>query len=195
MDEEFFTEVVGVAQAIDALRAALKQVSAALDARQFEKASALGYEKVAAEFVFLQRTLGGLQGVRLHKEKLVSELAVALHCPYEVVLPKVYAVMESARPTNRKRRIENRKKAAPKSRAAIAALTQRFSMDAEARTPRAHRRGGAHNDIPLRRLRMGRGKARADLRKHGVSSSEAKTCFLDPEAFTAPIKTIPTDSS
>jgi uncharacterized protein len=31
-------------------------------------------------------------------------------------------------------------------------------------------------------------KARANLRKHGVSFSEAATCFLDPEAFTAPDK-------
>jgi uncharacterized DUF497 family protein len=29
-------------------------------------------------------------------------------------------------------------------------------------------------------------KARQNLRKHGVSFSEAATCFLDPEAFTAP---------
>jgi hypothetical protein len=40
LDDEFFGEVVGVAQAIDALHAALKQVTAALDARQYEKASA-----------------------------------------------------------------------------------------------------------------------------------------------------------
>jgi uncharacterized DUF497 family protein len=31
-------------------------------------------------------------------------------------------------------------------------------------------------------------KARANLKKHGVSFSEAATCFLDPEAFTAPDK-------
>jgi hypothetical protein len=29
------------------------------------------------------------------------------------------------------------------------------------------------------------------LRKHGVSTSEAATCFLDPEAFTAPDKDYP----
>jgi len=34
-------------------------------------------------------------------------------------------------------------------------------------------------------------KARANLRKHGVSFSEAATCFLDPEAFTAPDKDYP----
>lgn len=141
LDDEFFGEVVGVAQAIDALRAALKQVSAALDARQFEKASALGYEKVAGEFVFLQRTLGGLQGICLHKEKFVSDLAVALRWPYEDVLPKVDAVMESARPIDRKQRIANRKKAAPQIRAAIEVLKKRFSKDGEGGTARDRRRG------------------------------------------------------
>ncbi len=34
-------------------------------------------------------------------------------------------------------------------------------------------------------------KARANLQKHGVSFSEAATCFLDPEAFTAPDKDYP----
>src|SRR4051812_31709175 len=83
MDDEFFGEMAGVAEAIAALRTALNQVSAALDARQFEKASSLGYAKVAEEFVFLQRTLGGLQGASLHKEKVVQDLAFVLRCPYE----------------------------------------------------------------------------------------------------------------
>lgn len=34
-------------------------------------------------------------------------------------------------------------------------------------------------------------KAQANLRKHGVSFSEAATCFLDPEAFTAPDRDYP----
>jgi uncharacterized protein len=34
-------------------------------------------------------------------------------------------------------------------------------------------------------------KARSNLRKHGVSFSEAATCFLDPRAFTAPDKEYP----
>jgi hypothetical protein len=141
LDDEFFGEVVGVAQAVDALRTALKQISAALESRQFEKASAIGYGKVAEEFIFLQRTLGGLQGACLHKEKLVSDLALTLRCPYEDVLPKVEAVLQSARPLDRKQRIENRKKAAPQIRAAIEALTQRFGKSAEAGTGRARRRG------------------------------------------------------
>ena len=141
LDDEFFGEVVGVAQAIDALRTALKQISAALDSRQFEKASAIGYGKVADEFVFLQRTLGGLQGACMHKEKLVSDLAFALRCPYEDVLPKVDARMQSARPLDRQQRSANRKNA-PRIRAAIEALTQKFGKDVEAGTERARRRGG-----------------------------------------------------
>jgi hypothetical protein len=141
LDDEFFGEVVGVVQAIDALRTALNQIRAALDSRQFEKASALGYEKVAEEFVFLQRTLGGLQGACLHKEKLVSDIACALRCPYEDVLPKLDAVLQSARPLDRKQHRENRKKAAPQIRAAIEALTQKFGKDGEAGTQRARRLG------------------------------------------------------
>jgi len=139
LDDEFFGEVVGVAQAIDALRKALNQISAALDARQFEEASSLGYGKVAEEFVFLQRTLGGLQGACLHKEKLVSDLAFALRCPYEDILPKVDALLESTRQLDRKQRFANRKKA-PQIRAAIEALTQRY--DNEPETDRARQRKG-----------------------------------------------------
>ncbi|HKY40311.1 MAG TPA: hypothetical protein VJN18_30465 [Polyangiaceae bacterium] len=142
LDDEFFAEVVGVAQAIDALRRALSKISMALDTRQYEKASALGYEEVASEFVFLQRTLGGLQGACLKKEGLVQDLAFALRCPYEEVLPKVDALLASARPIDRKQRIANRKKAAPRIRAAIEALTMKFGDDAETRTVRPRRRRG-----------------------------------------------------
>lgn len=143
LDDEFFAEVVGVAQAIDALRKALSKLSSALDARQYEKASAIGYKEVASEFVFLQRTLGGLQGACLHKEGLVQNLAFALRCPYDDVLPKVDALLASTRPINRKQRIANRKKAAPRIRAAIEALTKRFGSDPETRTVRPRRRGKA----------------------------------------------------
>ena len=142
LDDEFFGEMVGVAEAIASLRKALSQLSAALDARQFEKASALGYGKVAEEFVFLQRTLGGLQGASLHKEGLVQNLAFALRCPYEDVLPKVDALLASARPVDRKQRAANRKAAAPRIRAAIEALTQKFGGRTETGTVRTRRRGG-----------------------------------------------------
>jgi hypothetical protein len=139
LDDEFFAGVVGVAQAIDALRKALRKLSSTLDARQYEKASALGYEEVASEFVFLQRTLGGLQGACLHKEAPVQGLAFELRCPYEELLPKVDALLTSAHPIDRKQRIANRRAAAPRIRAAIDALKPRFGGDTEAGPVRTRR--------------------------------------------------------
>ena len=51
-DDALMMEVVGVAQAIDHLRKALDQVEACLDTRDFFKASSLGYNDVATEFIF-----------------------------------------------------------------------------------------------------------------------------------------------
>ena len=82
-----------------------------------------------------------MQGACLHKEKLISDLALTLRRPYEDVLPKVNALMQSARPLDRKQRIASRKKVPP-IRAAIKALTRNFGKDAEGRTDRAQRRGG-----------------------------------------------------
>lgn len=85
----------------------------------------------------MQRTLGGLQGVE--KERLVQDLAFAPRCPYEDVLPKIDALLASARPIERKQRMANGKKAAPQMRAAIEALTKKFGNDADTRTVRTRR--------------------------------------------------------
>jgi hypothetical protein len=142
LDNEFFGEVVGVAQAVGALRKALSELSASLDGRQFEKASALGYGKIAEEFVFLQRTLGGLQGACMQKEKLVSDLAAELRCSYEDVLPEVDAIMQSARPRGRKRHGANRTKRS-RIRAAIKAMIDKAEgATPEIRTAQPPQRGG-----------------------------------------------------
>jgi hypothetical protein len=137
LDDEFFGEVVGVAQAIDALRGALSEVSACLDHREFEKASALGYGKVAEEFIFLQRTLGGLQDACMHKEKLVCDLAVELRRSYEEVVPEVDALMQSARPLDRKQR-----NATTKGHSRIRARTKTMTRSLKTTTPRRRGRSG-----------------------------------------------------
>jgi hypothetical protein len=126
LDDEFFGEVVGVAQAIGVLRKALGELSASLDRREFEKASAIGYGAVASEFIFLQRTLGGLQRACMNKERLVSDIAYRLRWPYEKVLPLVDAIMKSPRPLTPKQREENRK-ASPKIRAKVEAMMKKWS--------------------------------------------------------------------
>jgi len=106
LDQEIMGEVVGVAQAIGELRKTLSKVSACLDSRVFYKASSLGYGPVAEMFVFLQRTLGGLQGLCGDKEALVSEVAMKLGCAYEDALPHVDALMKSPHPLSEEERGE-----------------------------------------------------------------------------------------
>jgi len=80
LDDGFVAQVVGVAQAIDALRRALSKISLALDARQYEKASALGYEEVASEFVFLaadaRRLAGGRKGEARPRPRVRAALSL-----------------------------------------------------------------------------------------------------------------------
>ncbi len=122
LDDDFFGEVIGVAQAIGELRKALDALSVCLDRREFEKASSLGYGLVSENFVFLQRVLGGLQGACSNKERLVGEIAAATRVPYEDVLPHVDAIMKSPHPLSEKERDEARR-ALPKLKAKFRAGT------------------------------------------------------------------------
>jgi len=59
--------VVGVAHAVGDLRKALDALEGLLGERQFEKAAASGYQEIASAFIFLQRTLGGLQSAEANR--------------------------------------------------------------------------------------------------------------------------------
>lgn len=59
-DNSILMETVGVAMAIDKLRESLDRVESHLDDSAFEKASHAGYQEVAYNFVYVQRTLAGL---------------------------------------------------------------------------------------------------------------------------------------
>ncbi len=99
IDNEIIIEVAGVAQAVDALRKALDKVEKCLSERNFEQASSLGYGDVASEFIFLQRTLGGLQGSVLESQRLISDLAIELgNDNYEETEALVKPYMKSLRP-------------------------------------------------------------------------------------------------
>ncbi len=110
VDEAFFGNVIGVSQAIGELRKALKKVSECLDKREFQKASTLGYQDVSLEFVFLQRTLGGLNDVVMQKEKIVSDICLELSgelegIRYEEVEPLVDKEIDSLKPITKPRKI------------------------------------------------------------------------------------------
>ena len=96
LDQQIFGEVIGVAQALDRLRIELDKVEDCLDERQFEKASSLGYNAVSHEFIFLQRTLGGLQQAEHDKQALISRVAMESGIGvFETVEPYVTAKIPS----------------------------------------------------------------------------------------------------
>lgn len=98
VDQAVMDEVVGVAQAIGDLRKALDALGGLLDDRQFEKAAALGYQDLASAFIFLQRTLGGLQSVELNRHAFISSIAEELHCAYEDAEPLVAVRFQCLKP-------------------------------------------------------------------------------------------------
>ena len=69
-----------------------------LGERQFEKAAALGYQDIASAFIFLQRTLGGLQSADFNRHAFTSSIAEKLQCAYEDVEPHVSARLECLKP-------------------------------------------------------------------------------------------------
>ncbi len=98
VDQVVMGEVVGVAQAIGDLRKALDVLDGLLDDRQFEKAAASGYQNIASAFIFLQRTLGGLQSAEFNRHAFISSIAEELQCAHEDVEPLVAARFQCLKP-------------------------------------------------------------------------------------------------
>jgi hypothetical protein len=96
LDNNILMETVGVAMAIDKLRDSLDSVELHLNDREFEKASHVGYQEVAHNFVYVQRTLAGLQAAAHQKEALISNIAYEANTSYEDVAPYVNDKMQSA---------------------------------------------------------------------------------------------------
>jgi hypothetical protein len=96
LDNAIMMEVVGVTMALDELRKALDLLQVRLDERAFEEASHVGYQEVAHHFVYVQRTLAGLQIVTHQKEALISTIAQEANVAFENVVPYVEEKMQSA---------------------------------------------------------------------------------------------------
>jgi hypothetical protein len=111
IDEAFFGDVIGVAQALGQLKEALEKVDSCLDRREFEKASSLGYSDVSSEFIFLQRCLGGLNNTVGQKQKLIQDIGLELckeldNVHYEEIAPLVEQKIESLKPIDKPLKIE-----------------------------------------------------------------------------------------
>ncbi|SHF68076.1 hypothetical protein SAMN05444273_109109 [Litoreibacter ascidiaceicola] len=98
VDHAVMGEVVGVAHAIGDLRKALDALEGLLGERQFEKAAASGYQEIASAFIFLQRTLGGLQSAEANRHAFISSIAEELQCAYEDAEPLVEARLQCLKP-------------------------------------------------------------------------------------------------
>lgn len=98
LDDTIIFEVAGVAQAADDVRKALDALDGLLGDRQFEKAAALGYREIASAFIFLQRTLGGLQSADFKRHDFTSSMAASLNCAFEEAEPHVVARLQCMKP-------------------------------------------------------------------------------------------------
>lgn len=96
LDNDIMMETVGVAMALDKLRESLDKVAAHLDDREFEKASHVGYDELAHNFVYVQRTLAGIQSAEHQKAALISDIAREANTAYENVAPYVEERMSSS---------------------------------------------------------------------------------------------------
>jgi hypothetical protein len=111
IDDAFIGNVIGVAQALEQLKDALKKIDACLDQRDFEKASSLGYNDVSSEFIFLQRCLGGLNDTVRQKDKITQDICLELcneldNVRNEEVAPLVEQEIESLTPKDTPMKIE-----------------------------------------------------------------------------------------
>ena len=109
IDDNIIGECMGVSHALADLRKALDKVDLCLKKRTFEEAASLGYSDVASAFIFLQRTLGGLQQAALQKEELVSEIAYKSGVGvYEEVAPFVDEILVSSKELSEEEKLENK---------------------------------------------------------------------------------------
>lgn len=111
VDQGIIGETIGVSQALDDLRKSLDDIKACLNKRTFSEASSIGYKDVATAFVFLQRTLGGLQQAQYEKERLVSDIALQSGVGvYEEVAPFVDDVLVSSKELSDEEKARNKEK-------------------------------------------------------------------------------------
>ncbi len=111
VDDCFYGDMLGVAQAIGQLKEALDKVSTCLNQREFEQASALGYSDVSSEFIFLQRCLGSLNDTVMQKENVIQEICIEVAKELKSVKNEEVAVlvdnqMESLKPVVKPKKIE-----------------------------------------------------------------------------------------
>lgn len=96
IDNDIMLETVGVDMALDKLRRVLVMMKIHMNEREFEKPFHVGYQEVAHNFVYVQRTLAGLQTAAHQKEAFISDITQEANATYEDVAPYVEKKMQTA---------------------------------------------------------------------------------------------------
>lgn len=144
LDTDIMMETVGVAMALDKLRESLNKVETCMDEGEFEEASHIGYNEVAHNFVYVQRTLAGLQTAAQQKESLISDIAQETRSAYEDVAPYVEEKMQS---TGKKQRRDHNG-ATKKNQVWRAGMNKKFIKSDLKRIDELKNRNIDYSDIP-----------------------------------------------
>jgi hypothetical protein len=78
-----------VYQCADAMKKSIDDILETIQADQFEKAASLGYRDFAANFIWMQRSLGGMNDAAMKCSEVVSLVALDCHMAFEQVYPLV----------------------------------------------------------------------------------------------------------
>jgi hypothetical protein len=99
--EEAFMDViiqsVPVFQCADAMKKSIDEILQAIESDQFERAAALGYDAFCSNFVWMQRTLGGMNDAAMQCSEAISGVAVDCGLAHEQVKPLVAEFFERIR--------------------------------------------------------------------------------------------------
>lgn len=98
VSDELIGDTIGVCQAMDLIREDLAQLSRHLDARNYEAAAQMGYERLSADFIFLQRCLGGLSKSCNDRDAIIQAIAMERRTSFEEARPGAYAEMLAMQP-------------------------------------------------------------------------------------------------
>lgn len=86
-----------VFQCADAMKKSIDEILEALRADHFAKAAGLGYRDFAANFIWMQRCLGGLNDAAMECSDTVSLVDMDCHLAFEQVYPMVNEYFASLR--------------------------------------------------------------------------------------------------
>jgi hypothetical protein len=113
LDESYMNVLIQagpVSQCADAMKKSINGILKTIQADQFEKAASLGYRDFAANFIWMQRSLGGMNDAAMRCSEVVSLVAMDCHMAFEQVYPFVKEFFARSRRPNEDSQPEDEQK-------------------------------------------------------------------------------------